>query len=304
VSAVLGSAEFPLWGGRAQVAVLDADRLDEAVEIVRATVDAVDLACSSWREDSEIAVVNRAAGRQIAITPLLGRHLAAAVRAAELTGGAVDPTVGEALLACGFAGAAGEPSAGRIVAIPGYRTVAVDAEAGTLRTARGVRLDLGATAKALAADDAAAAVRERLGCGALVNLSGDLAIAGAAPAGGWRIRVTDDHRAGAEAPGQWIALRDGGLATSSTTVRRRQDGHHLIDPATGRPAQSRYRTVSVAAGSCLDANIASTAAIVLGDGGREWLQQTGLPARLVSLDGAVERLSGWPADGEDVGVAA
>ena len=119
------------------------------------------------------------------------------------------------------------------------------------------------------------------------------------------MRVTDDHRAGTDEPGQWISLRDGGLATSSTTVRRWQAGsesvHHLIDPATGRAATGCWRTVSVSAGSCLDANIASTAAIVRGERAVAWLERLGLPSRLVAADGHVVHLAGWPADGDDLG---
>jgi thiamine biosynthesis lipoprotein len=99
-------------------------------------------------------------------------------------------------------------------------------------------------------------------------------------------------------------LHEGGLATSSTTVRRReQDGnaaHHVIDPATGRPAEAHFRTVSVAAASCLDANIASTAAIIRGSGAVAWLAANGLPGRLVRTSGTVRHVGGWPADGEEL----
>jgi thiamine biosynthesis lipoprotein len=93
-------------------------------------------------------------------------------------------------------------------------------------------------------------------------------------------------------------IRDGGLATSSTAVRRwRHQGtamHHIVDPATGLPARGCWRTVSVAAGDCADANIACTAAIVRGAEAVPWLTGTGLPARLVREDGYTLRLSGWP----------
>jgi thiamine biosynthesis lipoprotein len=197
------------------------------------------------------------------------------------------------------------PAVSRPVAsIPGWRTVRVDPVGGTVRTARGVILDLGATAKALAADRAAAVARESIGGGVLVSFGGDLAIAGDAPDEGWRVRVTDDHRAGVEAPGQWISLRSGGLATSSVVVRRWRTAsgtaHHLVDPATGGSVQSVWRTVSVAAASCLDANIASTAAIVRGPRAVDWLSELGLPSRLVGGDGTVRHLCGWPASGDDL----
>jgi thiamine biosynthesis lipoprotein len=167
-----------------------------------------------------------------------------------------------------------------------------------VRLPAGIRLDLGATAKALAADRAAAAAaRAGGGAGVLVSLGGDIALGGPAPAAGWAVHVAEDHRAGPDAPGQTIALRSGGLATSSTTVRRWGPGaHHIIDPATGLPAGGCWRTASVAAGSCVDANIASTAAIVRGASAAAWLAEWRMPARLVGRDGAVLAVAGWPRE--------
>jgi thiamine biosynthesis lipoprotein len=164
-----------------------------------------------------------------------------------------------------------------------------------------VVLDVGATAKALAADRAARAAAEACGCGVLVSVGGDVATAGEAPRGGWRVRVTDDHRSPPGAPGQTIAIRCGGLATSGTAVRRWRSGgdsaHHIIDPTTGAPAQTPWRTVSVAAADCAQANIAATAAIVRGKRATAWLERISLPARLVDAHGRVTVLAGWPRDG-------
>jgi thiamine biosynthesis lipoprotein len=169
-----------------------------------------------------------------------------------------------------------------------------------------VSLDFGATAKALAADRAASLAFERAGCGALVSLGGDIALAGPPPREGWLVRVTDDHRSSPAAPGQWVRLHSGGLATSSTTTRRwtTADGpkHHLVDPATGGNVNPVWRTVSVAAASCLDANIASTAAIVRGERAPGWLLDQELPSRLVSRDGSVRHLAGWTDQGDDLPV--
>ncbi len=138
----------------------------------------------------------------------------------------------------------------------------------------------------------------------LVSLSGDIATAGTAPDGGWLVRVADDHRAPVDAPGQTIHLPEGGLASSSTTVRRwaGPDGgvHHLIDPATGIPSEGPWRTVTVAAATCLAANVASTAMIIGGRDRLGWLTDAGLPARLVDHDGTVCHLGGWPAEGDDL----
>ena len=98
-------------------------------------------------------------------------------------------------------------------------------------------------------------------------------------------------------------IRDGGLATSSTAARRWRHGgdvlHHILDPRTGLPAATPWRTVSVAAGNCLDANTASTAAILLGAKAPAWLTAHGLPARLVPEDGGpIVYTPGWPEDAE------
>jgi FAD:protein FMN transferase len=304
-------ARFPALGSTAIVAVTDAARLATARAAVEQVIAAIDLACSRFRDDSELMAVNAAAGSAVQVSPLMLEAVSAALRAARLTDGDVDPTIGEALIALGYdrdfaAVGAGPGPAGaiRVTSVPGWQTVKLDPAAGTIRVARGVKLDLGATAKALAADQAALSASVDAGCGVLVSLGGDIAVSGAAPGEGWRIRVTDDHRSDETAPGQWITIRTGGLATSSTTVRRWQTAsggaHHLVDPATGGPVNSVWRTVSVTAGSCLDANIASTAAIIRGERALAWLESLGLPSRLVTAQGAVRHVAGWPSQGDDL----
>ncbi|HSC04821.1 MAG TPA: FAD:protein FMN transferase, partial [Solirubrobacteraceae bacterium] len=232
------------FGTVAVVAVSDPARLDLAVAAVTRIVEDFDRACSRFRPDSELSMLNAAAGDFVRVGPVLLEAVSAALRAARLTAGDVDPTVGRALIALGYDRSFEELSAGApvvrsvpLAAVPGWRTVQVDPETSTIRLAPGVSLDLGATAKALAADHAAAVALEAAGCGVLVSFGGDLATVGPAPDEGWRVRVTDDHRAGVDAPGQWITLWGGGLATSSVAVRRWETdsgvAHHLVDPSTG-----------------------------------------------------------------------
>jgi len=312
-------ATLEAFGSTALVAVTEAGSLARARTAVDRIVGEFDRGCSRFRDDSELSRVNAAAGAPVRVGPVLLEAVTAALRAARVTDGDVDPTVGRALISLGYnrdfdelsawdGGAPRLPRALPLASVPGWRTVTVDREIGTIRVAGGVSLDLGATAKALAADRAAAEASAAAGCGAIVSFGGDLAIAGPAPAEGWRIRVTDDHRSGVDAPGQWISLRSGGLATSSVAVRRWRTGsgtaHHLIDPRTGLSAESVWRTVSVSAGSCLDANIASTATIIRGDSAVPWLESLGLPSRLVRADGSVRHVAGWPSDGDDLPLAA
>jgi thiamine biosynthesis lipoprotein len=298
------------FGTIAVVAVSDPARREAAVIAVRRVVEEFDRACSRFRPDSELSMLNDRAGEPMRVGPVLLEAVSAALRAARLTSGDVDPTVGGALIALGYDRSFSEmPDASPVrslplAAVPGWRTIQLDPLASTVRLTRGVSLDLGATAKALAADHAAAAAHEAAGCGVLVSFGGDLAVAGFAPDEGWRVRVTDDHRAGVEAPGQWITVWEGGLATSSTFVRRWETdtgtAHHLVDPSTGGSVDSVWRTVSVCAGSCLDANIASTASIVRGSNAVGWLEALGLPSRLVRVDGTVCHVAGWPSSGDDL----
>ncbi|MFZ0974577.1 MAG: FAD:protein FMN transferase [Solirubrobacteraceae bacterium] len=308
-------ATLEAFGTTALVAVTYAGSLAAARAVVERVVAEFDQACSRFRNDSELSRVNAAAGAAVRVGPVLLEAVTVALRAARLTGGDVDPTIGQALISLGYDrdfaalslgedGAVASRGARPLASVPGWRTVIVDPELGTIRVAGGVSLDLGATAKALAADHAATEASAAAGCGVLVSFAGDLAIAGPAPAEGWRIRVTDDHRSGFDAPGQWISLSSGGLATSSTMVRQwRTDtgtAHHLIDPLTGRSVDSVWRTVSVSASSCVDANIASTATIVRGEKAAPWLEALALPSRLVRTNGTVLHVGGWPADGDDL----
>jgi FAD:protein FMN transferase len=296
-----GSTRWTALGTSASVVVADRSELGAAREAVEAELAAIDLACSRFRADSDLSRLNASAGRPVRVGTRLLEALTVALRAAELTGGIVDPTVGRALVLAGYDRdfAAIEPGRRRLVArrVEGWRAVSVDAERRQVYASRGVLLDLGATAKALAADRSAAAAADATGSGVLVNLGGDIAAAGPAPHGGWPVRVAEDHRAPPGAPSQTVTIDSGGLATSSTTVRRwGPDAHHIIDPRTGLPAAAPWRTVSVTAATCVDANIASTAAIVLGAAAPGWLEERGLPARLVDLRGATVAVGGWPRE--------
>jgi len=298
------SRAFDALGTTAQVMVTDPAALERAVGAVEDELAAIDLACSRFRDDSELTALNRSGGRPFAASPLLVEALEVAIRAAEITDGDVDPTVGRAMTGlgwdCDFSVLVLRDERDRFQVVPaaGWRSIHLDAERGTIDMPAGVEVDLGATAKALAADRAAQAAARATGAGVLVNLGGDLAVAGDAPAEGWSILVTDDHRSPLSGDGQTIAIREGGLATSSTTMRRWRSGgsehHHIVDPRSGLPAEEVWRTVSVAAATCVDANTASTAAIVRGREARSWLEAANLPARLVRLDGTVATTAGWP----------
>ncbi|MFN8111159.1 MAG: FAD:protein FMN transferase [Thermoleophilia bacterium] len=292
-------------GSTATVVVADARALDDAERLLRAELAAVDAACSRFRPDSELTALNAAAGPGMRVGALLFEFIAVALEMAEATGGMVDPAVGAVLPALGydrdFARMPGRvhTSAPVAAAPDGWRSVELDVASGSVRLPRGLRLDLGATAKAHAADRAAAAIHAECGCGVLVSLGGDLRVHGEAPGDGWPVRITDDHRH-IDGEGPVVMVREGGLATSSTTVRRWRAGrdggeqrHHVIDPRTGTCATEVWRTVSVCAATCAQANAATTGAIVLGHDAPDWLGGLGLPARLVGVDGGVRTVGGW-----------
>jgi FAD:protein FMN transferase len=302
-----GSLSLPALGTTATLYVTEQRALDRARAVLDQELAEVDETCSRFRPDSEVARLNAAGGRAVAVSPRLLEAIQVALSAAARSDGLVDPTIGSTLRLAGYDQTFelvrrrdASVFRARFAPVPGWRNVEVDAEQGTVRIPAGAELDLGATAKALAADRSARAAADAVGSGVLVSLGGDVAVAGEAPEAGWSIRVADDHAAPLEGPGPVVSIRSGGLASSGTAVRRWRAGtvelHHIIDPRTGRPARTPWRTVSVAAGSCVDANVASTAAVVLGATAPEWLSNRRLPARLVSAAGAVTCVAGWPEE--------
>lgn len=303
------SAGWTTLGCWVHLVVTEPAVLATARSMLEADLADLDLACSRFRDDSELVALDRAEGRPVRLSPLLAGAVAVALRAAELTDGDVDPTVGEAIVAAGYdrdfslVPPDGPPLNLVVKAVPGWRQVRLDPATRTLIMPPGTRLDLGATAKAWTADRAAQRIAGELGCGVLVGLGGDIAVAGPAPETGWRIRVQDVTGRPddiPDGPTTVVAITSGGLATSSTTARRWRRGgsilHHILDPRTGLPPAPVWRTISVTAATCADANAASTAAIIRGDQAAAWLQAVGLPARLVDVTGGVKTVAGWPAE--------
>jgi thiamine biosynthesis lipoprotein len=296
------------WSTTATLVVTAAGALSAARRLLEIDLLDVELAASRFHTDSEISLVNRSAGSEITLSRTLNAMLTAAFRVASITDGLVDPTVAAAVIGAGYArdfGALTREHPGLTIAAtsyrpaPGIRRVEHHPATRRLRMPAGVALDLGATAKAWAANIAATSIGSALGCGVLVSIGGDVAVAGQPPAGGWRIAVGENHRT-AEQGGPVVRMVSGGLATSSTAVRRWRTTsgvrHHIIDPRTGRNPKPLWRTVSAVAGSAVDANAASTAAIVLGARARDWLDARRIPARLVDESGRIDFRGGWPDD--------
>jgi thiamine biosynthesis lipoprotein len=184
--------------------------------------------------------------------------------------------------------------------VAGFRHLHLNSRRKTARIPAGVRLDLGASAKALAADRAVRHIAEDLGSGVLVSLGGDIAVFGSPPPEGWAIGIAVDSSTPTGDVDQVVAIHSGGLASSSTAVRTWRMGahqiHHIVDPQNGNCATPYWTLVSVTGASCIDANALSTAAIVWGDEALERLPSFGQAARLLRHDGDVFTIGGWPGD--------
>ena len=237
------------------------------LEAVQELFDRLDRTFSRFRADSELNVVNEGSAEFVGVSPVFARALVLALDAARRTDGLVDPTLGAAIEAAGYDRDFAE--------LPADAPPPGPAVHGSWRHVRvagrlvfrypGTKLDLNCVVKGLAVD---AALGLLAGEG-FVAAGGDVVVRGSADVG--------------FPGGGSLALKNGGLATSGTTRRRWVRGgelqHHLIDPRTGRPSTSRWSEVTVAAASCLEADVAAKAAFLLSDDGPEWLDERGLAGR-------------------------
>jgi thiamine biosynthesis lipoprotein len=292
------TVEWELWSTRARLVVTNPGVLPAARELVDSYLAKVDDAANRFRDDSEINRLGSRTGT-VTLSPTLTHLLEGALAAAELTEGDVDPTVGGAMRRLGYdrdlrlVTDDSGPVRAVLTAVPGYRSLRL--AGARLELPAGIELDLGATAKAVAADRAAELVHGALGTGVLVSLGGDIATAGKPPENGWQIHVQDRD----EDPWTQVEIPSGSaIATSSTVSRQWLRGgrtmHHIIDPRTGQPARPFWRSVTVAADTCLHANAVTTAALVRGERAVDWVRGLGLPARFLRADGVLVLTDGWP----------
>ena len=298
--------DWSVWSCDASVVVTDPHMIDRAGTIVREVVREVDDACSRFRADSELSRLGSSLAAGQRVSPMLITLVDGALSAAALTNGDVDPTLGTDLARLGYDRDISELSEStefgsapidvRVAQRrPAWQDVTITGE--TLTVPAGVVLDLGATAKAMAADLSAARVVDELGGGVLVSLGGDIATAGEPSLDGWEVLVQDTPTD----PSQQVSLASrGGMATSSTQKRRwMSDGfarHHILDPRFGLPAEIVWRTVTVASTSCVHANALSTASIVRGFSAVRWLEDMRVAARFVDAAGRIVTTSLWPVD--------
>jgi len=243
-------------------------------EAIERIFQARDRQFSRFRDDSELSRVNRSGREIVTVSKTFGQMVERALTAAAATGGLIDPTLANALEAAGYDRDFDEleprPEAARTGAPGRWRAVRMVGR--LLIRPVGIELDLNGVVKGQTVDEAV----DLLSGDGFVTAGGDYAGRGefdVALPGGGSVRVTR-----------------GGLATSGTTKRRWLRAgtwqHHLIDPASGRPAESPWEQVTVSAGTCLQADVAAKAAFLLGPDGPAWLDKRGLAGRFLPADGA------------------
>jgi len=279
----------------------DSASVRRAAQVLTDEVGRLERVASRFRADSEISGVNRAAGRWAPASAQLVELVEVALAAAESTGGLVDPCLGRQVDAAGYRSwAAGDVAVLDTASAAPAHTGSwreVEVSAGRVRIPPGVALDLGATAKAWLADEVAERIADELGIDVIANMGGDLRVIAEAP--GWV--VSADH----EVPGlpeRAIGIADGGLATSGQGRRRwlttSGPAHHLIDPRTGRSADTGWWAVSALAASATAANVAATAGMLLDGDAPAWFAERGLHGLFTRWSGSgratAHTVGQWP----------
>jgi thiamine biosynthesis lipoprotein len=292
-------------GTTATVVVDDPAAADGALVLLADELRSLDEACSRFRADSELRRLEGRGGLPTPVSPLLFDALESACSVAAATAGIVDPTIGSALVELGydrdFAGLADAACGDELPEArpaPGWWRIGLDRDELTVTVPDGVHVDLGSTGKSFGADRSAGRIAAAMGCGVLVNLGGDVAVAGPAPAGGWGVGIAAHCTTAPAEADDVVALRSGGLASSGTTARTWSRGgrtlHHIVDPWTGEVAPSTWALVSAVGATCVEANGWTTAAVVWGEDAPGNLAGHGVAARLVRPDGTVRLVGDWP----------
>lgn len=241
---------FTSLGGECELYGIDVDAA--ALEQAQAWITRMHDRLTRFEPHSELSRLNGSRDRWFAVSPELEALLRESLRAFDVSDGLVNVAVLPALLAAGYTRdfAAGPTQRTEPQRIPPLPEV-LHLRPGEARLVRGAAIDLGGIAKGWLADRAA----ERIGGNAVVNLCGDLFARGGGESGeGWPVGFGD----------KTLLLKDMGAATSGTTRRAWEGGHHLIDPRSGLPAQSDLSEVSVLAMSATDAEIYAKVALLLG----------------------------------------
>jgi thiamine biosynthesis lipoprotein len=290
---------FHTWGMSGTVATQHPKDNDHAHERIQFWIAAFNASINRFDADSELSAINSSGGGTFTVSPLLEAALLSARRCGDLTQDLCDPTVLSALEQLGYDRDYDEIAtcdlrrSSTSSPAPGPGSWSVNTESHTVRIDAGVRLDLGASAKALFADLVVNELSE-LG-GALVEIGGDVSLRGEGPDGPWVVGVATSLAISGTEPR--ISMGDGGIATSSRVTRtwslNGQLVNHIIDPRTGSCANGSYVVASVAGPDCVDANALATAALLWGDDAGFFIAEAGAAGRLVHANGDVDFVGGW-----------
>ncbi len=289
------SLEFHAMGSRI-VAALDSEQRPEQLDRLPAQFEAWEQVLSRFRNDSELCELNRRAGTAVVVSQVLWDVFDAAREADRRTGGLVNPLIMEALTRAGYDRSFDQlevPSleldAGPVSsAVMPLESIVSDPAQQMLSLPSGAQLDFGGVAKGWAAHQA---MRSLMPYGpALVSAGGDIAISGPRPGGEpWQIAVDDPFR-----PGEYLGsvfIEQGGIATSGRDYRRWKRGgalqHHIIDPYSGRPAETDVLTATVIAADAMAAEALAKAMLIAGSqAALKWLDgDENLAGLLVLEDG-------------------
>ncbi|HEY7255723.1 MAG TPA: FAD:protein FMN transferase [Solirubrobacterales bacterium] len=263
-----------------------------AAEQAQRFVAEFDATLSRFKPDSELCALNADPRERVPASELLRTAFRAGLAAAEQSAGLVDPTLVGEIESAGYvesrADMAGEPLAVALAEAPPrrparanpssrWRRIEVDDENGAIARPPGVRFDTGGTGKGLAADLIANRLRgySRF----VVDCGGDIRIGGPdALVRPYEVLV-EHPLSGARA--FVLKLGSGAVATSGLNVRiwRDEDGryaHHLLDPASGRPAWTGLIGATALGDTAVEAETSAKAALLSGpDGARAVLAERG-----------------------------
>lgn len=252
---------------------------------------------------SEVARLNRSAGTAQVVSAETVQLVEMSVRAWYATGGAFDPTLLGALLALGYTASRDDPTARAAPASDADRrgrpdAILVDASASVVQLPPGTTIDPGGIGKGLAADIVAGELLDEGAAGVVVDVGGDLLVAGAPPDGEAWVIALDACRDRSD--GRRLRLMAGGVATSTVQLRTwTHDGverHHLVDPRTGAPCRSDAVACTVVAGSAAWAEAFTKVPFTRGvDAGLALLDEHSLAASITTVDGVHRDTKTWRA---------
>lgn len=296
-------AQFRCFASPIVVGVTNASYLDSVVHHIQRRFALIDASLSRFRSDSELRILENSNQRCWQVSPLFYKVTDLAIRYAAATDGWFDPTVRDALEAAGYDRTfddiitSGPGPVRQAAPAGGWRGILLDPEHLRITLPPATRLDFGGIGKGFAVDDALATLSLQ-DVGVILSAGGDIGLRGPCPPGGWTCDIALDPEAPVEAS---VSLHKGALATSGLGRRHWQHGttllHHLIDPHTGMPGHVTWRYVTVAASTCVAAEVAAKVAWLRGAEGPAWLNSLSLPGRFARSNGSALITHNWPVEG-------